>query len=67
VFPGLLDRIRTWFRDYKIPEGFPPGEFGYNGAFQNKTVVERVINETNGYWLALKNGTRSNTEDKALY
>merc|ERR1712146_115102 len=29
-FPGTLDAIRTWFRDYKTPDGKPQNAFGYD-------------------------------------
>ena len=31
IMPGELDRIRTWLRDYKIPEGKPPNVLGLDG------------------------------------
>ena len=35
-FPGELDRIRVWFRDYKTPDGKPENKFGYDDQWQNK-------------------------------
>jgi inorganic pyrophosphatase len=35
-FPGELDRIRVWFRDYKTPDGKPQNQFGYDEQWQNK-------------------------------
>ena len=35
-FPGELDRIRVWFRDYKTPDGKPQNQFGYADQWQNK-------------------------------
>ena len=29
-FPGELEKIRVWFRDYKTPDGKPQNAFGYN-------------------------------------
>ena len=28
-FPGELERIMVWFRDYKIPDNKPPNAYGY--------------------------------------
>ena len=35
--------IHDWFRDYKIPDGKPPGKYGLKGAFQDPTTAIRVI------------------------
>ncbi len=29
--PETVHAIRTWFRDYKIPDGKPPNKFAFNG------------------------------------
>ena len=29
-FPGEVEKIRVWFRDYKTPDGKPQNKFGYN-------------------------------------
>ena len=29
-FPGEIEKIRTWFQDYKIPDGKPANVFGYD-------------------------------------
>ena len=32
---GLYIKLRTWFRDYKIPDGKPPSKFALNGSSPN--------------------------------
>ena len=39
VFPGVLEKIRVWFRDYKTPDGKPQNAFGYN----DKCLVRRGV------------------------
>ncbi len=41
-FPGLLDDIRIWFRDYKKPDGKPENKFGFDDQWQNKEYTLKV-------------------------
>lgn len=66
VFPGELEAIRVWFRDYKTPDGKPQNKFGYNNRTQPKAFAEEVIEETHGYWKALTSGARANDEELAF-
>jgi len=64
--PGELRKILEWFRDYKTPDGKPENRFGYNNKIQNAAFAAEVIEETHGYWKALKSGARVNDEEYAL-
>lgn len=66
VFPGELERIRVWFRNYKIPDGKPENKFGYNNKVQPKAFALEVIEETNGFWRDLTSGKRENDEGMAF-
>lgn len=66
-FPGELQRIFEWFRDYKIPDGKPANEFGYDNKCMNKEFALKVIKETHGFYNALRSGARENTEDMCLF
>lgn len=35
-FPGEVQRILEWFRDYKIPDGKPANKFGYDNKALSK-------------------------------
>eukprot|EP00180_Rhodochaete_pulchella_P003189 Plantae.Rhodophyta-Rhodochaete_pulchella.ctg5250.p1 GENE.Plantae.Rhodophyta-Rhodochaete_pulchella.ctg5250~~Plantae.Rhodophyta-Rhodochaete_pulchella.ctg5250.p1 ORF type:complete len:143 (+),score=21.22 Plantae.Rhodophyta-Rhodochaete_pulchella.ctg5250:211-639(+) len=50
-----LTEIRTWFRDYKIPDGKPANEFAFGGQYQVPLVAEQVIEATHVHWLELHN------------
>ena len=65
-FPGELNAIYEWFRDYKIPSGDPPAEFGYNNTCVDGDLLTEVLNSTHANYNALVSGARDNTEDKAL-
>lgn len=65
-FPGLLDDIRVWFRDYKKPDGKPENKFGFDDQWQNKEYTLKVISETHGFYNSLKSGERKNTEELSL-
>eukprot|EP00891_Asterochloris_glomerata_P006174 jgi/Astpho2/6174/Aster-03588 len=62
-FPGEVEKIRVWFRDYKTPDGKPQNKFGYNDQAQNKEFTVNIINECAGFYKALKSGK---TENKGL-
>ncbi|GMH35540.1 hypothetical protein BSKO_03408 [Bryopsis sp. KO-2023] len=65
-FPGELEKILVWFRDYKMPDGKPQNAYGYDNKCMNKEFTMGVINETNGFYKALKAGSRANTEELSL-
>jgi inorganic pyrophosphatase len=60
-FPGELNRIMEWFRDYKIPDGKPANAFGYESKALDKAFAMTVIKETNGFYNKLKSGARENS------
>lgn len=65
-FPGELEKIRIWFRDYKKPDGKPENKFGFNDQPQNREYTLKVIKETHELYNKLKSGERQNTEELAL-
>ena len=65
-FPGELEKILVWFRDYKMPDGKPANEFGYDNKCLDKDFALDVIKETHEFWNKLKSGARENTEGLAL-
>ncbi|GAQ85351.1 inorganic pyrophosphatase [Klebsormidium nitens] len=52
-FPGTLEAIRVWFRDYKTPDGKPQNEFGFDDKPQSAAYAKKVIEETNQFWSKL--------------
>lgn len=34
--PGHLEATVDWFRKYKVPDGKPENQFGFNGQFREK-------------------------------
>jgi len=65
-FPGTIDAIRTWFRDYKIPDGKPANGYGLNDECMNKEYTMKVIAETHEFYNNLMRGIRENTEELSL-
>lgn len=65
-FPGELEKIMVWFRDYKMPDGKPQNAYGYDNKCMNKEFTMGVISETNEFYKALKAGSRANTEELSL-
>ena len=49
--------IREWFRWYKTPDLKPLNAFGFDERVLSKKEALEVIEETHGYWKALKAGT----------
>nr|BAU61628.1 vacuolar soluble pyrophosphatase [Parachlorella kessleri] len=66
-FPGTLEKIKVWFRDYKIPDGKPANGYGYNDQCLNKEFTRKVIEETHGFYNKLRSGARENSEELSLY
>ena len=66
VFPGELEKIRVWFRDYKTPDGKPQNAYGYDDKCMPKDFTMGVIKETNEYYNKLKSGARENDEGLSL-
>lgn len=53
VYPRLLDFSFEWMRDYKIPTGSLPNEFGLGGEFMPRAFAEKVIKAGHDSWVAL--------------
>lgn len=66
-FPGELEKIRVWFRDYKKPDGKPENKFGFEDKCLDRKFTVGMIEETHGFWLKLKNGSRKNSEELSLH
>lgn len=67
VFPGELQKIMEWFRDYKTPDGKPQNAFGYDNKCMDRAFALKVIEETHGFYNALKSGKRANDEELSLF
>ena len=39
--PGYLDATVDWFRRYKVPDGKPENQFGFNGEFKDKVTPKQ--------------------------
>ena len=65
-FPGELEKIRVWFKDYKTPDGKPENKFGFNDQYKNREYTLHIIHETHESYNKLKSGKRENTEGLAL-
>ena len=65
-FPGELEKIRVWFRDYKTPDGKPQNKFGLDDKCMDKAYTMGVIEETHEFYNALKSGKRANDEELSL-
>mmetsp|Transcript_29752 Transcript_29752/g.63343 ORF Transcript_29752/g.63343 Transcript_29752/m.63343 type:complete len:309 (-) Transcript_29752:145-1071(-) len=65
-FPGELEKILIWFRDYKMPDGKPQNKFGYDNKCLDKDFALKVLEETHEFYNKLKSGARENTEELSL-
>ena len=66
LYSHTLKKVRIWFRDYKIPDGKPANEFGYDNKALDKAFTDNVIAETHEFYNRLKSGRRENTEELSL-
>ncbi|XP_017269410.1 inorganic pyrophosphatase 2, mitochondrial isoform X2 [Kryptolebias marmoratus] len=51
--PGHLEATVDWFRKYKVPDGKPENQFGFNGQFKDKDFAVKIIKSTHEHWRAL--------------
>uniref|UniRef100_UPI0037E7BF19 inorganic pyrophosphatase 2, mitochondrial isoform X1 n=1 Tax=Semicossyphus pulcher TaxID=241346 RepID=UPI0037E7BF19 len=51
--PGHLEATVDWFRKYKVPDGKPENQFGFNGQFKDKEFAVKIIKSTHEHWRAL--------------
>ena len=52
-FPGQMDAVREWFRDYKIPDGKPANAFGFGEKVLDEAFAASVLAETHAMWKSL--------------
>jgi len=65
-FPGELEKIRVWFRDYKTPDGKPQNKFGLDDKCMNKEYTMGVIEETSKFYQDLVSGKTENKKGLSL-
>jgi len=51
-----LDKVFTFLRDYKIPDGNPANKFAFNNECQTKEFALSTIAEAHGEWLKIISG-----------
>lgn len=61
-YPGELEKVLVWFRDYKIPDGKPANKFGYDNVCKNKEFTMHVVQETHEAYVKLKSGANANSD-----
>eukprot|EP00121_Abeoforma_whisleri_P013687 Awhi_evm1s12633 len=54
--PGLLDATRDWFTNYKVNDGKPFNEFGFDAQPQNRDFALKIVEETHEFWKNMKDG-----------
>ncbi|OCT97174.1 hypothetical protein XELAEV_18009401mg [Xenopus laevis] len=48
--PGYLEATVDWLRTYKVPDGKPENQFGFNGKFKGQEFALEVIKSTHEHW-----------------
>ncbi|XP_069781231.1 inorganic pyrophosphatase 2, mitochondrial-like isoform X2 [Narcine bancroftii] len=51
--PGYLEATVNWFKLYKVPDGKPENQLGFNGEFKNRDFALGVIKSTHQYWCSI--------------
>jgi hypothetical protein len=64
--PGAIEAIREYFRIYKVCTGSPPNMFALDEKVMPASFALHVIEETHGFWKALKNVRRRSTSVPAM-
>jgi len=52
----ITDKVFTFLRDYKIPDGNPPNTFAFNGELKDRDFAIKVTHETHDHWSSLVHG-----------
>jgi len=52
-FPGKVNEVFTFLRDYKIPDGKGPNKFAFEGKLLDADFAVKIIEETHGQWQKL--------------
>ena len=63
---GEIEKILVWFRDYKMPDGKPANEFGFDNECKNKEYTMGGIEETSKFYQDLMSGKTENTKGLSL-
>ena len=63
--PGELERIMTWFRDYKIPDGKPANAYGFDAKALDAAFAKNVVAETSAFYQRLRAGTQQAAQQQA--
>ncbi|KAM3939017.1 inorganic pyrophosphatase 2, mitochondrial isoform 2-T2 [Leptodactylus fuscus] len=48
--PGYLEATVEWLKTYKVPDGKPENQFGFDGQFKDQAFAVEIIKETHEYW-----------------
>ncbi|XP_072880688.1 inorganic pyrophosphatase-like isoform X1 [Hemitrygon akajei] len=51
--PGYLEATVNWFKLYKIPDGKPENQLGFNGEFKDRDFALGVIESTHQSWCSI--------------
>ncbi|XP_051876072.1 inorganic pyrophosphatase-like [Pristis pectinata] len=51
--PGYLEATVNWFKLYKVPDGKPENQLGFNGEFKDRDFALGVIESTHQYWCSI--------------
>ncbi len=60
--PGLLAMTRTWFTNYKIPDGKAPNVFAFDGEAKDRAYTLDLVASVHLMWQALVNGTGAQSD-----
>jgi inorganic pyrophosphatase len=60
----VTDKVFTFLRDYKIPDGNPPNNFGFNNQLCDRKLALQKVNETHEHWSNLISGKVPNKTEK---
>jgi len=56
LFPGIIDKIRHWFRYYKTTDGKPENKFAFEGQVKDAEYAMRIVDENHRSWQDLVKG-----------
>lgn len=62
--PGLVEKVRVWYRDYKIPDGKPENKYAFGGEAKGKAYAFSVIQHCHHDWVNLRDSKAIQEKNK---
>ncbi|ORY95428.1 inorganic pyrophosphatase, partial [Syncephalastrum racemosum] len=56
AWPDRLDKVKSWLKNYKVPQSGEQNTFAYDGQCKDSAFVKNMIKDSHDYWQNLVDG-----------